>query len=130
MAAEQSAPALRARRLVVSELWSERLTPILASQLGLAAADPRAQTAASMVLAAMGLRERTLARAMLERAGAREVERRVRAVVDEAFGRLAQAFADVDRPGAQPAGTASSNGDRPVPAAGAVLGPGCRAPRT
>ncbi len=45
-------------RAMVSELWSERLTPILASQLGLAAADPRAQTAASMVLAAMGLRSR------------------------------------------------------------------------
>jgi hypothetical protein len=51
-----------------------------------------------MVVAVMGMRERALAAAMLERASARQVERRVRAVVDEAFVRLAAAFADVDRP--------------------------------
>lgn len=99
MAAEHAAPALRARRLLVSEAWAERLAPFLAGQFGLPPADPRAQTLATMVLAAMGLRDRTLSRAMLERAGAREVERRVRAVMDEAFDRLARAFADLDRGG-------------------------------
>jgi hypothetical protein len=46
----------------------------------------------------MTLRARTLTAAMLERLSARTVERRVRAVVDEAFERLAVAFADVDLP--------------------------------
>lgn len=97
LATEQAAPVLRARRLVISEDWAERLTPLLAGQFGLPCADPRTQTLATMVLAAMGLRGRTLSRAMLERADAREVERRVRTVVDEAFDRLARAFADLDR---------------------------------
>jgi hypothetical protein len=44
----------------------------------------------------MGLRERTLSNAMLERASARVVERRVRVAMDEAFPRLARAFADLD----------------------------------
>jgi AcrR family transcriptional regulator len=98
IAAEQAAPALRARRLVIAEAWIDRLTAVLAHELGLAADDPRARTLAAMVVAVMSMRERALSAAMLERASARQVERRVRAVVDEAFGRLAAAFADVDRP--------------------------------
>jgi len=46
----------------------------------------------------MELRGRELSAAVLERAGARTVERRVRAVVDEAFARLEAAFGDIDRP--------------------------------
>jgi AcrR family transcriptional regulator len=98
IAAEQAAPALRGRRLVIAEAWIDRLTAVLAHELGLAADDPRARTLAAMVVAVMSMRERALSAAMLERASARQVERRVRAVVDEAFGRLAAAFADVDRP--------------------------------
>jgi hypothetical protein len=51
-----------------------------------------------MVLAVMGLRERVLSGAILERRAPRTVEARVRAVVDEAFARLALCFADVDLP--------------------------------
>jgi hypothetical protein len=40
----------------------------------------------------MNLRSRELSAAMLEHASARTVERRVRAVVDEGFARLSQAF--------------------------------------
>jgi AcrR family transcriptional regulator len=98
IAAEQAAPALRGRRLVIAEAWIDRLTAVLAHELGLAADDPRARTLAAMVVAVMSMRERALSAAMLERASARQVERRVRVVVDEAFGRLAAAFADVDRP--------------------------------
>jgi AcrR family transcriptional regulator len=97
IAAEDAAPALRARRLVIAEGWIDRLAAVLAHELELPGDDARARTLAAMVIAAMGLRERALAAAMLERASARQVERRVRAVVDEAFGRLATAFADVDR---------------------------------
>jgi AcrR family transcriptional regulator len=95
---EEASPALRTRRLVIGELWTARLAQLFAQQLGLPKGDPRAATLAAMVNAAMTLRARTMAAAMLERLSARTVERRVRAVVDEAFERLAIAFADVDLP--------------------------------
>jgi AcrR family transcriptional regulator len=98
IAAEHAAPALRARRLVMAEAWVDRLAAVVAHELGLAAGDARARTLAALVVAVMGMRERELSAAMLEHASARQVERRVRAVVDEAFGRLTAAFDDVDRP--------------------------------
>jgi AcrR family transcriptional regulator len=95
---EESSSALRTRRLVIAELWTARLTQLIAHQLGLPAGDPRAATMATMVMAAMTLRARTLSAAMMARLSARTVEKRVRAVVDEAFERLAVAFADLDVP--------------------------------
>jgi hypothetical protein len=66
----------------------------------------RASVLAALVVSAMTLRARTMTAAMLERLSARTVERRVRAVVDEAFERLAVAFADIDVPrAAQPPGS-------------------------
>ena len=98
VATEHASPALRSRRLTLSYAWSERLTVVLADELGIAQEDPRAPTLAAMIIAVMGLRERALSAAMLERRSAGVTERRVRAVVDEAFARLGRAFADVDRP--------------------------------
>jgi AcrR family transcriptional regulator len=98
LATEEASPALRTRRLVVGELWTARLAQLFAHQLGLPKDDPRATTLAAMVVAAMALRARTLSAAMAGRLSARTVERRVRAVVDEAFERLAVAFADIDLP--------------------------------
>jgi AcrR family transcriptional regulator len=98
LATEEASPALRTRRLVIGELWTARLAQLFAHQLRLPNGDPRAATLAAMVVAAMTLRARTLSAAMAERLSARTVERRVRAVVDEAFRRLAIAFADVDLP--------------------------------
>ena len=98
LATEEASPALRTRRLVIGELWTARLAQLFSHQLGLATGDPRAATLAAMVVAAMALRARTLSAAMAERLSARTVERRVRAVVDEAFERLGVAFADVDLP--------------------------------
>jgi AcrR family transcriptional regulator len=95
---EEASPALRTRRLAIGELWIARLAQLFSHQLGLPPGDPRAAALASMVVAAMGLRARTMTAAMLERLSARTVERRVRAVVDESFDRLAVAFADVDLP--------------------------------
>jgi AcrR family transcriptional regulator len=95
---EEASPALRTRRLAIGELWIARLAQLFSHQLGLPQGDPRAAALASMVVAVMGLRARTMTAAMLERLSARTVERRVRAVVDESFARLAVAFADVDVP--------------------------------
>jgi len=101
---EAGSPALRTRRLAIGELWTVRLTQLVAHQLRLPAGDPRAAAMASMISAAMTLRAQTLTAALLERLSARTVERRVRAVVDEAFTRLARAYEDIDVPRAIPNG--------------------------
>ena len=98
IATEHDSPALRARRLVVSEEWVGRLAPVIAAELGLPAGDYRAEIYAAMVMGAMGVRERTYSAALLERVTARTVERRVRAAVGEAFDRIERAFAELDRP--------------------------------
>jgi AcrR family transcriptional regulator len=98
---EEKSPALRGRRLVLGELWTARLTQLFSHQLGLPPGDPRAATMASMVIAALNLRARTLNAAMAARLSARTVEKRVRAVVDESFARLGVAFADLDVPRAE-----------------------------
>jgi AcrR family transcriptional regulator len=98
LATEEASPALRHRRLAIAEMWVARIAQCIAHQLGLKPGDARAATLASFVIATMNLRSRTLTAAMLERLSARTVERRVRAVVDEAFTRLARAYEDVDRP--------------------------------
>lgn len=105
---EERSPALRTRRLVIGELWTARLTQLIAQQLGLPAGDPRAATMATMIMAIMSLRARTLSAAMMARLSARTVERRVRAVVDEAFERLAAAYANVDVPRPADAGAQGS----------------------
>ncbi len=98
IATERAAPALRARRLTLSEDWAAVIAGTLAAELDRAPEDPVVRTLAAMLIATMGLRGRELSAALLECAGARTVERRVRVVVDEAFARLAAAFADIDRP--------------------------------
>jgi AcrR family transcriptional regulator len=90
IATEHAAPALRARRLVVAEQWTDAFAELFVTELG---SPPRdARVLAAFVTGIMGLRERELSAAMLERASPRTVERRVRAVVDEGFARLAQAY--------------------------------------
>lgn len=96
VACEHASPALRARRLVVAEGWAPRLAAAIADALGLAADDVRAAIFAQTVLGAMALRERALSEAVLAGRSPRTVERRVRALMDEAFERIAGAFADLD----------------------------------
>jgi AcrR family transcriptional regulator len=92
--AEYASPILQARRLAIMEEWGEQLGAVFAQELR----DRRAAAVlAAMTVALLVLRERELAQAMLDRAGPRTVERRVRAVVDEGFERLARAFPDLDR---------------------------------
>jgi AcrR family transcriptional regulator len=94
---EHASPALRARRLVIAEAWTVQVARTVAVELKLPEDDPRAGAFAAMLLAVMALRQRVLSAAMRERASAREVQRRVRAAVDESFERLSRAFADLDR---------------------------------
>jgi AcrR family transcriptional regulator len=90
--AEYASPALQARRLAIAEELGEALAALFARELN----DRRAAAVfASMAVGVIGLRERELAAAMLEHASPRTVERRVRAVVDEGFARLARAFDDL-----------------------------------
>jgi AcrR family transcriptional regulator len=99
VATEHASPALRARRLVIAEAWTAEVQRTIAADLGLEAADARVAAFAAMVMATMALRDRTLSAALLEGVAARTVERRVRAVMDDAFARLDRAFADLDVPG-------------------------------
>jgi AcrR family transcriptional regulator len=89
VAAEHAAPALRARRLVIAEQWTDAFAELFETELG-SARDAR--VLAALVIGIMGARERELSAAMLERASPRTVERRVRAVVDEGFARLGRAY--------------------------------------
>lgn len=98
VATERASPVLRARRLVIADRWSGALAPILADELGLPVDDDRARVLASMLIAVMGTRERTMTTAVMDGEPPAEVERRVRAVVSEAFDRLERAFGDLDRP--------------------------------
>jgi AcrR family transcriptional regulator len=93
VAAEYASPALRARRLVIADHWGDAFAEAFEAELG----DPRAaRVLAAMVIGVLSLRERELSAAVLERASARTIERRVRAVVDEGFARLTRAFPDLD----------------------------------
>lgn len=96
LATERAAPALRARRLLIAEQWTEPLADLFTGEFGLGRADRAASELAAMVIGVLGLRERELSAAMMARLAPRTVERRVRAVVDEGFARLARAFADLD----------------------------------
>lgn len=94
---EEASPALRARRLVIAERWTGTVTATVAGELGLDPADPRATTLGALLVAVLTVRGNVLSEAILARLEPAEVERRVRLVVDEAFGRLGPAYADVDR---------------------------------
>ncbi|HEX8101045.1 MAG TPA: helix-turn-helix domain-containing protein [Solirubrobacteraceae bacterium] len=100
LATQDRSPALRARRLTLGEEIGAALIGVLAAALARAPDDPAVEALAAAILAAYQLRDRWLRRAIAEAAPAEEVERRVRAVVDEAVARLATAFADLDRPAA------------------------------
>lgn len=98
-ATEAASPALRARRLVLTDAWVVPLADAVADALGLARDDPRAVSLAALSLAVMAQRQRVLASAVLTtRADPAELERRVRGLVEESFARLGRAFAELDPP--------------------------------
>jgi AcrR family transcriptional regulator len=88
IAAEYASPALRARRLAIAESWTEWFESLLAEEMS----ERDATVLAALVVALIALRDRELSAAMLEHASPRTVERRVRALMDEGFARLSQAF--------------------------------------
>jgi AcrR family transcriptional regulator len=89
IATEHASPALRARRLVIADHWRDAFAELFEAELG---DRLQAKVLAAMVTAILTARERELSAAMLARTSPRTVERRVRAVVDEGFSRLARAF--------------------------------------
>jgi len=101
---EIGSPALRARRLVLREEWVAPLATTLREELELGEHDQRADAMASMLLAAMATRDRVLAERVVTGASPRTLKREVQGVVDEAFGRVARAFDDIDRPSAKTRG--------------------------
>lgn len=88
IAAEHASPALRARRLAIAESWTRWFEELLAEEM----AAREAKLLAALVVGLLALRDRELSTAMLENASARTVERRVRALMDDGFARLSQAF--------------------------------------
>ena len=96
--AQDRSPALRARRALIGDETGESLRGAFAGELGRDPDDPAIRTLTVMVSAALELRDKTLRAAILDRQPAGEIRRRVVAVVEESFDRLARAFADLDRP--------------------------------
>ena len=88
LAAEAASPALGARRLAIAEQWTASFEALFAEEVS----ERQAKVLAAFVTGIITLRAREMSAAMLERASPRTVERRVRAVVDEGFARLSQAF--------------------------------------
>ena len=80
-ATEHASPALRARRLVITQSWGE--------PLALATGSP---AWAAMLVGIINLRNATFAGALLEQRTPRTVQRRVRTVVGDALDALDRAF--------------------------------------
>jgi AcrR family transcriptional regulator len=90
--------ALRARHLLVQERLADTLIATLSAELRIAPEDVRIRAMAMMVVAVMHERHRVMAEAVLEGAPVAEVRRRVREFSQEAVGRVATAFPDLDPP--------------------------------
>ncbi len=98
LATERASGALRARRLATTERLREDLAAALAVELDMAAGDAPVVAFAAMLAAAVAVRERALADAVLSDLDGDEVEATVRRTASEAFARVAAAFGDLDRP--------------------------------
>jgi AcrR family transcriptional regulator len=96
-AVEDRSPALKARRLMLTEDFATELRQALAGDLQRDAEDPALLMLVASLSAAMSVRNDILRGALAEQVSADEVRRRVLTVVDEGFARLRSAFADVDR---------------------------------
>lgn len=92
----QDSTALRARHLLVQERLADVLQETLAAEVGAEPGDVRVRAMAMMLVAVMHERHRTMARAVMERRPAAEIQQRVREVSVEAMGRIAAAFPDLD----------------------------------
>ena len=96
--AQERSPALRARRALIGDETEQRLRAVVAREVRRDGDDPAVRALVTMIGAALELRDRTLRDAVIAQLAPGEVRAQVVAVVEESFGRLATAFADVDRP--------------------------------
>lgn len=88
--------ALQARHLLANERLTDALGEELAQELEIPAGDERIRAMAAMLMAAMHLRHRVMAQAVLDGLPVEEVRRRVTAISVESIGRVAAAFPDLD----------------------------------
>ena len=84
--------------MVMLDQWTMVLAGVLRADLGLAEDDLRADVLAAMLMSGIWLRDHTLSDALLADLPRAEVERRVRAIAELVFARIALAFEDLDRP--------------------------------
>ena len=96
--AQHTSPALRARRMTLGAELEEHLVGVLAGELGRRPADPVVRSFAAMLSGVFRLRDDVLREAFDAELPMTKVRRRIVTTMNEAYGRLASAFADVDRP--------------------------------
>lgn len=96
LAAQEDSPALRARRLMFGEELSARFAATFGEVAGRPAHDPAVRAMAAGAGAVIELRARVLSECVLARRPPRATRDAVVAVVDEGFGRLRTAYADLD----------------------------------
>jgi AcrR family transcriptional regulator len=97
--AQHESPALRARRMTLGAELHEHLRAVLAGELGRPVRDPVVRSMAAMLGAASQLRDEVLREALAQDLPMPKVRRRVVTAMNETYGRIAAAYADVDRPG-------------------------------
>ena len=95
LAAQAQSPALRARRLVIERELGAALTGTLAAAIGRPADDATVTVLDAFVAATLQLRSHEFAAAALAGEDPEGVRRRVTAVVDDAFRRLAAAYPEL-----------------------------------
>jgi AcrR family transcriptional regulator len=98
VATQDASPALRTRRLTLSQELAGPLAEALAAALRPGTPEAAIRTLAAMLVAALLLRDGALRAAVAAGAPPRAVRRQVTAEVEEAFGRLEAAFGDLDEP--------------------------------
>ena len=88
--------ALRARHLLGNERLTDAVAETLSAELAIPPTDDRIRAMAAMLVAAMHLRHRTMAAAILDGRPPREIRRRVTAISRESINRVAAAFPELD----------------------------------
>jgi AcrR family transcriptional regulator len=96
LAVEEGAPVLRARRLMLGAELVELLAATLAEELGRKPGDAEVQSLAVFLMGILDLRQQVLRAGVLERRPARRLRAEVGAVVNAAFDRLENGFADLE----------------------------------
>lgn len=97
LATQDRSPALRARRLTLTDELGEQLAGGIGAELGREPDDPALRIFVAMLVAVLHVRDRILREAIAEGVPAEDVRRRVVQAMGDAFDRLEAAFAELDR---------------------------------